>query len=201
MARVIAGSQVETAMGGTAGLIEALDTRSFSSLWYWLMLTATWTWVTRGALGIPPELVRSLQKRRGASDEAAALRLLDWVSLVVPRWQLMRDDGAVLLGVASFVLSMLAGLGFLYGLELAQALLLLIGPLMLLGWMRLRLAARLRATLAEAEGGRLPVGEAASQIAARITAHMRATLALSAAAVAVAAVWGTIWLARHPNGL
>ncbi|MBB1497782.1 hypothetical protein [Paracoccus sp. MC1862] len=186
-------------MGGTAGLIEALDTRSFSSLWYWLMLTVTWTWVSRGALGIPPELVRSLQKRGGASDEAAALRLLDWVSLVTPRWQLMQDDGAVLLGVTSFVLSMLAGLGFVYGL--AQALLLLIGPLMLLGWMRLRLAARLRATLAEAEGGRLPVEEAASQIAARIAGHLRATLAMSALAVAVAAVWGTIWLAAHPNGL
>ena len=189
-------------MGGTAGLIEALDTRSFSSLWYWLLLTITWTWVSRGALGIPPELVRSLSRPGTATaDDATPLRLLDWVSLVAPRWQLMRDDGVVLLGVASFILSMLAGLGFLYGLELAQALLLLVGPLMLLGWLRLRLAARLRATLAEAEAGRLSVEEAASRIARRITAHMRATLALSALAVATAAIWGTIWLALHPNGL
>lgn len=189
-------------MGGTAGLIAALDTRSFSSVWYWLMLTVTWTWVSRGALGIPPDLVRSLNRQGPeAADDAAALRLLDWVSLVTPRWQLMRDDGAVLLGVASFVLSVLGGLGFLYGLELAQALLLLVGPLMLLGWLRLRLAARLRATLAEAENGRLPVGQAAALIAARITAHLRVTLVLSAAAVAMAAIWGTIWLAAHPNGL
>lgn len=189
-------------MGGTAGLIEALDTQSFSSVWYWLMLTVTWTWVSRGALGIPPELVRSLNRREaGEANESAALRLLDWVSLVAPRWQLMRDDGVVLLGVASFMLSVLAGLGFLYGLELAQALLLMMAPLMLLGWLRLRLAAGLRATLAEAEGGRLPVDQAAAQIAARITAHMRATLVLSGLAVATAAIWGTIWMAAHPNGL
>ena len=184
-------------MGGAAGLIEALDTRSFSSVWYWLMLTVTWTWVSRGALGIPPELVRSLHRRRAEAaqaEDAEALRLLDWVSLVAPRWQLMRDDGVVLLGVASFLLSVLAGLGFIYGLELAQALLLLVGPLMALGWLRIRLAARLRATLAEAEAGRLSVAEAAAQIAVR-------TLALSAAAVATAAIWGTLWLAAHPNGL
>lgn len=189
-------------MGGAAGLIDVLDTRSFASMWYWLLLTISWTWVSRGALGIPPELFRSQRRRDPAEGEdAAALRLLDWVSLVAPRWQLMQDDGAVLLAVASFVLSMLAGLGFLYDLELAQALLLLVGPLMLLGWMRLRLAARLRATLAEAETGRLSVSAAAGQVADQITRHMRATLALSCFAVATAAVWGTIWLARHPNGL
>lgn len=191
-------------MGGAAGLIDVLDTRSFASMWYWLLLTISWTWVSRGALGIPPELVRSQRRRKAeaiGSEDAEALRLLDWVSLVAPRWQLMQDDGAVLLAVASFVLSMLAGLGFLYDLELAQALLLLVAPLMLLGWMRLRLAARLRATLAEAETGGLSVPAAAGQVADQISRHMRATLALSAVAVATAAIWGTIWLARHPNGL
>lgn len=191
-------------MGGAAGLIEALDTRSFSSVWYWLILTVTWTWVSRGALGIPPELVRSLHRRRAepvGTEDSAALRLLDWVSLVAPRWQLMQDDGVVLLAVSSFVLSMLAGLGFLYGLELAQAMLLLVAPLMLLGWLRIRLAARLRVTLAEAEAGRLSVDEAAAQMARRITGHMRATLVLSGIAVGTAAIWGTIWMAAHPNGL
>jgi len=192
-------------MGGTAGLIDALDTRSFSSVWYWLLLTLTWTWVSRGALGIPSDVVRSqYRSRAGVSaegDESTALRLLDWVSLVAPRWQLMQDDGVVLLAVASFVLTILAGLGFLYDLEMAQALLLLVAPLMVLGCLRLRLAARLRATLAEAESGQLSVNEAATRIAGRIVGHLRATLALSALAVAVAAVWGTIWLAAHPNGL
>ena len=31
------------------GLLDVLDSRSFSSLWYWLLLTVTWTWVGRGA--------------------------------------------------------------------------------------------------------------------------------------------------------
>lgn len=203
-----AGLKVGTIMGGAAGLIDVLDTRSFASVWYWLLLTTTWTWVSRGALGIPSELVRSL--RRSGDDapgggsgrnDAAALELLDWVSLVAPRWHVSHRDGALLLALASFVLTILAGLGFLYGLEMAQAMLLLVAPLLLLACWRVRLARRLTATLAEAEAGRLSVAGAAADIARQVRVHLRATLVLSAVAVAAAAVWGTLWLATHPNGL
>ena len=73
------------------GLLDVLDSRSFSSLWYWLLLTVTWTWVGRGALGIPSDLVRAVHRRAvaggGQGPAPDSLLLLDWVSLVTPRWQ------------------------------------------------------------------------------------------------------------------
>ncbi len=189
-------------------MIDMLGGRSFASLWYWLALSVLWTWVGRGALGIPADLVRRIHAARGASPDAAApgraddaLLLLDWLSLVTPRWQVPPRDGVVLIAVAAFALSALAVLGFAYGRETAQALVLLLAPLGLVGALRVRLAARLREVLASAEAGDAAPGAAAAQAAARIVAHLRATRVLSVAAVAAAAMWGTLWLVRHPNGL
>lgn len=204
-------------MGGMQGLLDVLDTRSFSSMWYWLILASLWTWLGRGALGIPAEVVAAVRRRArtaanaraGADEESAAappaahgpapasLLLLDWLSLTTPRWQVPPRDGAILLGVACFVLTLLAGLGFLYGMETAQALALLMGPLLVLAVLRVRLAARLAGDLAAAEAGRLSPDAAAETAATRIARHMRHAMALSVIAVAGTALWGTLWLAVH----
>lgn len=190
------------------GVVDILGGRSFASLWYWLAFSVAWTWVGRGALGIPTDLVRRIHAAgRPTGDVAApglrddALLLLDWLSLVTPRWQVGARDGMVLIAAAAFVLSALAVLGFAYGRETAQAMVLLLGPLALAGALRVRLAARLRTVLAAAEAGRLAPDAAAAQAGARIVAHLRTIRALSLAAVALAAVWGTLWMLRHPNGL
>lgn len=199
------------------GLLDVLDTRSFSSMWYWLILATLWTWVGRGALGIPSEVVAAVRRqtqtrddaRADADEESAALRpqahaaapasllMLDWLSLVVPRWRVPPRDGLILLAAASFALTLLAGLGFLYRLEVAQALVLLLAPLVVLAMMRVSLAARLGGDLAAAESGALDPDDAAAAAARRITRHMRHTMALSIIAVAGAALWGTLWLALH----
>ncbi|HHY03009.1 MAG TPA: hypothetical protein GX686_09110, partial [Paracoccus sp.] len=44
-------------------LIAVLDTRSFASMWYWLLLAIAWSRATRGAPGIPPELVRANRRK------------------------------------------------------------------------------------------------------------------------------------------
>lgn len=185
------------------GLIAVLDTRSFASMWYWLLLAIAWSRAGRGALGIPPELIRANRRNPAPVDAEPqeALRLLDWVSLVAPRWRVAAGEGAVLVGAGAFALTLLAGLGFGYGLETAQALFLLVGPLLWLAVLRVRLAGRLLVPLAQAQSGRLPVPEAASRIAAMVATHMRVTLALSATAVTAAAMWGTRWHLLHPNGL
>lgn len=187
------------------GLLDVLDSRSFSSLWYWLLLTVTWTWLGRGALGIPSDLVRAVHRRAvegaGRAPAPDPLLLLDWVSLVTPRWQVSDRDGTVLTAVAAFVVSALAWLGFAYGRELAQAMVLLVAPLLVLVVLRIRLATRLRATLAEAEAGRITPDLAAADMARQITRHMRLTMALSMLAVGGGALWGTAWLATHPLGI
>lgn len=191
------------------GVVDILGGRSFASLWYWLAFSVAWTWVGRGALGIPTDLVRRIHAAGGRADGDGpapglrddALLLLDWLSLVTPRWQVGARDGMVLIAAAAFVLSALAVLGFAYGRETAQAMVLLLGPLALAGALRVRLAAQLRTVLAAAEAGRLAPDAAAAQAGARIVAHLRTVRALSLAAVALAAVWGTLWMLRHPNGL
>lgn len=179
--------------------LQLLDTRSFSSLWYWLLLAAAWSFSLRGALGVPADIAaRANRIEADAADAPEALALLDWLSLVLPRWRLGRHEGAVLTGLAAFGLSALFGLGFGQGLELAQAAFLLLAPLALLTAMRLRLAARLAAELAAAERGR--VNAAALAAARRLARHRWAALALAMVAVTVAAVWGTIWALTHPWG-
>ena len=192
-------------MVGIDELLGGLDGRPFASLWYWLLLTGVWTWLGRGALGIPSELVAAVrrQAREGGGEpgDPLAPTLLDWLSLVTPRWRIGPAEGAVLLGFAAFAVTVVALLGFLYGLPTAQGLALLAAPLVVLAVLRVRLAAGLAALLAHAEAGGLTPAAAAAEAARRITLHMRLTLLLSALSVGGAALWGVDWIMRHPNGL
>lgn len=183
-------------------LLHILDSRSFASVWYWLAFATAWTFALRSPLGIPPEVVTAA--RRGPADgpdHAGALTLLDWLSVALPQWRIGATDGAVMAGIAAFLLATLAVLGFAYGLEMAEALSILLIPLAFLQVMRFRLAARLDAVLAGAARGETTPNAAARRAARAITRHNRAGFALSMAAVVVAAVRGTRWLLLHPMGV
>lgn len=186
------------------GLLPLLDTRSFASLWYWLALAIVWSVSTRGVLGVPPDVIARARTRaaaEGQSDPAPeALVLLDWLSLTVPRMRLSGREGAGLLGVAMFGLTVLALLGFRYGFELPQALSLLLMPLALLALVRLRLARRMSALLEGARSGAVAPAEAAATAARVLTAHRWLATGLSILAVGVTAGWGTLWRLAHPNG-
>lgn len=190
-------------MGGIDGLLAVLDMRAFRSFWYWLLLAGLWAWLGRGALGIPSDLVRAVKRLNPEARPAheQSLLLLDWVSLVVPRWHVEPRDGVFLTAVVAFAVTLLTILGFSYGSQLAQALFFLIVPLVVLAALRVRLARKLAAILRAAEAGQLEANKAAEKVARAITVHMRITQLLSMVTVAIAAVWGTLWLALHPNGL
>ncbi|MBV0891579.1 hypothetical protein KTN05_06895 [Paracoccus sp. Z118] len=188
-------------MVGYDGFMQFLDLRSFSSIWYWLLLTLAWTSAGRHVLGVPAEIVH--RARRAAAEDGgdAGVLLLDWLSLMLPRWQVPPRDGAILLGVAAFVLTSLLVLGFGYGRELAQAAFLLLGPFAALLGLRVRLARRLAPVLAEAHEGRLDTAKAAGAAAAAMSRHRLQAAFLSIMAVAAAAIWGTGWVITHPYGL
>lgn len=187
------------------GLLRLLDTRSFASLWFWLALAVIWSLATRSVIGVPGEVVSAARRASGtdtpATETPEGLLLLDWLSLTLPRWRIGRTEGAVLAGLATFLLVSLGVLGFGYGLEMAQALVLIGAPLTLLTVMRLHLAHRLAPLLAEATQGALPAAEAGARAARMMTRHRLAVSALSILAVAVTAAWGTLWNLMHPNGL
>lgn len=191
-------------MPGTEGILTLLDSRSFGSVWFWMMLVFAWTVAGRRIAGVPVDVVRAVppagpDAADDAADDPAALTLLDWLSLTLPRWQVSAGSGAVLLGLAAFILSALALLGFVYQLEMAQALVLLILPFALVFVMEMRLAHRLRAVLAEAEQG-APVGQAAMAAARMMRRHRLGFVLMSMLAVALSAFHGALWMLRHPFG-
>lgn len=181
-------------------LLALLDSRSFGSIWFWVILTLAWTMAGRRSLGVPSDVIAAAGRATpGPEDDPAALMLLDWLSLTLPRWHLGPREGVVLLGVGAFLLSTLAVLGFGYGLEMAQALVLLILPFALLFALDLRLARRLIVILGRAEVGQ-PVNEAGAEAARLLRHHRRVGLALSVLSVTVTAFYGAVWMIAHPYG-
>ena len=187
-------------MLGPEGILALLDSRSFGSVWFWVMLIVAWTVAGRRVAGVPVDVVQAVALAdQPAAGDRAAVTLLDWLSLTLPRWQVSGASGAVFLRMAAFILTSLALLGFVYDLEMAQALVLLILPFALVFVMELRLAHRLRTVLAEAERG-APVGQAAARAARMMRRHRLGFALMSVLAVALSAFHGALWMLRHPFG-
>lgn len=183
-------------------LIGFLDSRSFGTVWYWLVVVGIWSLTGRSVIGIPAEIVirarAAIQEDKG--DSPVVLHLLDWVSLVLPQWEMGRREGAAMLAVAAFALTSLAIMGFVYGLELALASFLLLLPWAILFGLRLVLVRRLVPLLAEAEQGARPLAEVAASVVRRMVVHRRLVTMLSMISVAATALLGAWWSVVNPYG-
>lgn len=116
-------------------LFELIDFRSFSSLWYWLVMSVIWSTASHWVLGVPYELVR-----RARRDEQAQRDLEDMLRVNVHRMLFYaRGSGLVSVTLAAFVLSALLVLA-LRGVEFAQAVLCILLPMLPVYALRLRLA-------------------------------------------------------------
>lgn len=185
------------------GIISFLGSRSFGSVWFWLVLIGMWSATGRNVLGVPTEILGRARRAQAAGDldSRAVVTLLDWLSLVLPRWQTGPREGAVFLAVTSFLLTSLAVMGFGYGLEMAQALTLLLVPFAMLFWLRVLLARRLVPLLAAGQEGDRPVAGVAADCIRLMSTHRLLVTGLSIVAVAATAMWGMLWTLIHPNGL
>mgnify|MGYP000666366907 CR=1 FL=1 len=108
--------------------------RSFSNLWYWIALAVMWSTASHWVLGVPFDMVTRAAKF-GGTHEAD----LDDLARVNVRRILMigQVSGLWLLGLVCFTLTCLALLGFVYGIEFAQAVFLLAMPMSLVGLLSL----------------------------------------------------------------
>lgn len=190
-------------------LIEAilaiLDSRSFGSIWFWLLLALAWSLLGRKVAGVPYDIAQAVRRKPalGAcpdADDPDGLLLLDWLSLTLPRRRLGRVEGVVLLFIATFVLTALVLLGFFYGLEMAQALVLLLLPFAALAPLEIRLAERLSVILHDAATKELPLNLAAAQAARLMQRHRLIVTLMSVAAVAITGYRAAIWFIANPFG-
>lgn len=118
-------------------LVEVIDARSFTNVWYWMVLAVFWSTLSHYVVGVPFDMIA---RARRSGDEAM-VDLARLVDINVRRFLFIaRVSGLVLMGFWAFVLSALLVLGFWYGIELAQAISLLAVPGTLIGVMTLRTA-------------------------------------------------------------
>ncbi len=124
-------------------VLELIDFRSFSNLWFWIALAVFWSSASHWILGVPWDLVLRA-KRKGGQFEA------DFHALVVINTNrilhIVDVSGMWLVGIVSFVLTGLAVLGFAYSVEFAQAVFLIALPMSLVFAMSVRVSRRIQAS-------------------------------------------------------
>src|SRR5690606_25683718 len=98
----------------TDSLFSTIDFRSFSNLWFWLVLAVAWSNVTHFVMGVPFDLVQRARRRGGEVMED--LNTLAQIQ-ARRRMNILRTSGPWLVGFWMAVLSALATLGFVYGYE------------------------------------------------------------------------------------
>ncbi len=157
-------------------IFELIDMRSFSTLWFWIALGSAWVTAIHYVLGIPYDMVARAARQNGqaAADLQALARIRVRRLLGVAH-----AGGAWLVGAGAMVLTVLALLGFRYGLEFAQAVFLLALPL--------SLVAALSVRTAEDIARRDLTGEALRR---RLARHRHAVQAIAMASIFFTAMWG-----------
>ncbi len=124
-----------------SSIFEFIDMRSFSNLWYWIVLAVVWSSASHWVMGIPYDLVVRARRIGGQVE----IDLLDIVRIHTNRILLIVDmSGTILLAFVCFLLTGLATLGFYYEVEFAQAVFLLVFPMTLVLLVNISQARRLR---------------------------------------------------------
>ncbi len=157
--------------------LEVIDLRSFSNLWYWIALAVLWSSVSHWSLGVPHDMIQRARREGGQ----ALADVEDLVRINVSRLLGLVDSGAlILVALIGFWLSVLTVLAFYYRIEFAQAVLLLLGPLVLVLWVSVR------------EGRRIAAGaNKGDALLRRLTVHRRILQVIGMTAIAVTAFYGT----------
>ncbi|WP_224814881.1 component of SufBCD complex [Hasllibacter sp. MH4015] len=121
---------------------EVIDLRSFSNLWYWIVLAILWSSMSHWTIGVPYHLVT--RARRG--DAQAEADMLVLARMNAERMLHYAETSSIpATAFATFLLTSLALIGWVYGVEFCQAIFLLLCPSMLVLALGTWTAARLRA--------------------------------------------------------
>lgn len=165
-------------MSLTQLVIDLIDLRSFSNLWYWIALAVTWSTTSHWVLGVPFDMVARARHHDGqAMDDLETLVRINLGRM----FYIVDEAGLILVGLGFAFFTALAMLGFLYGVEFCQAVFLLTCPLALVAFLSVRTGRRIVA--------RQAAGEALCSI---MTRHRIAVQAIGVVSIAVTAFWGML---------
>ncbi len=157
-------------------ILELIDLRSFSTLWYWIALAAIWARRVHYVLGVPYDMVGRAARLEGrAMEDLHHLVRIHVVRIL----HLAHGAGVWLVAGAAALLSALAVLGFGYGLEFAQAVFLVAFPLAGIGALSIRTAAAI--------DRRRVAGQ---ELCRRLRMHRLVVQAIAMVSIFVTALWG-----------
>jgi len=116
--------------------------RSFSNLWYWIVLAVLWSSVSHWVIGVPYD---SILRARRNTPETARQDLEDLTRVNVNRILYISEVSGAWIGLfGSAFLTALGLAAFYYQVEFAQAVFLLALPMTLLGALSVRTAHKIR---------------------------------------------------------
>ncbi|MBW7921389.1 MAG: component of SufBCD complex [Rubellimicrobium sp.] len=127
-------------MNLSATFLEVIDLRSFSSVWYWIVVTIAWSQMSYRPLGVPFDRIQRA-RRKGGEDMADVETL---AAIQVRRTaKIVQEGGPWVAGGMAFVHTVMLTLGIWYGIELALAIELIMVPATLVGVMGMFTANRI----------------------------------------------------------
>lgn len=157
-------------------LFELIDMRSFSNLWYWIMLAVMWSSASHWVLGVPFDVISRARRHGGEMqhDLETLVRINTGRMLYIAR-----TAGVWLVAFLFFLISVLMVLGVWYRVEFAQAVLFLLVPMSILSLLSLRTAGLIEA--GENEGDALH---------RRLIRHRISTQALGMVSIFITSMFG-----------
>ena len=167
-------------------VFEVIDMRSFSNLWFWMAVAVVWSTASHYGLGVPYDMV--LRARRNGGEASADLETM--VEINVRRlMHIQTMAGLWLVGFGAFLLTALALMGFVYDQEFAQAVLLIVAPMTLVGALTLATARRIAA-------GRVDRAD----LVRTLTRHRFAVQGIGVVAIMITTMWG-MWQNLNASAL
>jgi hypothetical protein len=157
-------------------IFELIDFRSFSNLWFWIALAVLWSTTSHWIIGVPFDMVVRARKHGGeAAEDLHHLVAINARRLLF----IARVSGLWLIAIAAFVFTVLVVLGFVYRIEFAQAVFLLLAPMAIVGALSLSTAQHLVSTQMEDE-----------DLFRRLTRHRMAVQAIGMVSIFITSLWG-----------
>ena len=106
-------------------------------MWYWIALAVVWSTASHWVLGVPYDMVQRAARHGGQAETD----LEDLVRINCNRMLFIgRISGLWIIGILCFLLTGIGLLGFMYRVELAQAVFLIAFPLSFVGAMSISTA-------------------------------------------------------------